>query len=68
MVSYWRAGDMIETWDVSYEGSGYRFEVEHFQECLASGLTDSPIRPLDETLRIMRLMDEIRSQVGVSWD
>lgn len=68
MVSYWRAGEMVETWDVSYEGSGYRFEVEHFQDCLAKGLTESPIRPLGETLAIMQVMDDVRRQIGVSWE
>ncbi len=68
MLSLWRKGDMIETWDVSYEGSGYRFEVEHFQDCLSKGLTESPIRPLDETLAVMQVMDEVRDQIGVSWD
>lgn len=67
MVSHWREGEMIETWDVSYEGSGYRFEVEHFQDCLARGLTESPMRPLDETLAVMRLLDDVREQIGVSW-
>ena len=62
MVSFWNGGEMLETWDVSYEGSGYRFEVEHFQDCLAQGRTESPIRPLDETLAIMQVMDEVRGQ------
>ena len=68
MVSFWQQGEMVETWDVSYEGSGYRFEVEHFQSCLERGLTESPVRPLDETLTIMRWLDEVRDQVGVSWE
>lgn len=68
MVSLWKGGDMIETWDYSYEGSGYRFEVEHFQDCLTKGLAESPIRRLDDTLAIMQVMDDVRSQIGMSWD
>lgn len=68
MLSLWKGGEMIETWDLSYEGSGYRFEVEHFQDCLTKGLSESPIRPFDDTLAIMRVMDDVRRQIGMSWD
>lgn len=67
MISFWRGGELVESWDTSYEGSGYRFEVEHFLDCLAQGVTDSPIRPLAETLAIVDAMDEVRAQLGVTW-
>ena len=33
--------------------------------CLRAGLTESPVMPLDETLAIMRTMDEARRQTGL---
>ena len=42
---------------------GYQFEVIHAGECLAAGLTESPIMPLDDTLAVQRLMAEVLQQV-----
>ncbi len=42
---------------------GYQFEVIHVGECLAAGLTESPIMPLDDTLAVQRLMAEVLDQV-----
>jgi hypothetical protein len=33
--------------------------------CLRNGETESPLVPLDETVELMRLMDDVRRQVGV---
>ena len=55
-------GERIET---AWEGEGLRFQVEEVHRCLAEGATESPVVPLDETVAIARILDEIRSQVGV---
>lgn len=49
------------------EGNGYQFEAIHVMECLAQGLTESPVMPLDESLSIMRTMDTLRQQWGVRY-
>jgi hypothetical protein len=36
--------------------------------CLREGRTESDIMPLDETLTIMRTLDEVRSQWGLEYD
>ncbi len=59
-VTRWRSGRLLEEFDVSYPGSGYRFEVEEVHRCLRQGLTESPLHPLDDTLALMRLLDRIR--------
>jgi predicted dehydrogenase len=43
-------------------GTGYQFEAEEAARCLRDGLLESPLMPLDETLRIMETMDAIRGQ------
>ena len=34
--------------------SGYRYEIEHVGECLAEGLTESPLMTLDDTVAVQR--------------
>lgn len=41
-------------------GGGYQHEIAHVQECLASGLAESPLRPLEDTLALTELLDRIR--------
>lgn len=49
------------------ESNGYQFEAMEVNRCLREGKTESDVMPLDETLTIMRLMDEIRSQFGLKY-
>lgn len=44
--------------------SGYAHEVIHVGDCLAAGLTESPIMPLDDTVAVQRLMAEVLTQLG----
>ena len=45
-------------------GAGYGHEVEHVNECLRAGLTESPVMPLDDTVAVQRLMAEVLRQLG----
>lgn len=54
-----------ETIAVPYAGNGFEEQIAHFCECVASGLTESPIVTPDQTLYITRQMDEIRKMIGV---
>ena len=44
---------------------GLAYQAAHFARLLADGHTESPLLPLDESVAIMRTMDEIRRQIGV---
>lgn len=44
---------------------GLCHEAAHVAQLIADGATESPLLPLDETVRILRTIDEIRRQVGV---
>ena len=48
-------------------GTGLGNEALHVQQCLADGLTESPLVPHAQTLTLMRQMDELRRQVGVEY-
>lgn len=46
----------------------FRFEIEHFQQCLQQGLTESPILPLSKSLQIVKLMDNLRAQFALRYE
>jgi predicted dehydrogenase len=45
-----------------FVSNGYNFEADEVMNCLREGKTESEIMPLDESLQIVRIMDEIRAQ------
>ena len=60
-VEHWRRGELVESWDSSFEGSGYAFEALEVERCIGLGLTESPRRPWSETLAVMETIDAIRA-------
>jgi predicted dehydrogenase len=48
-------------------GNGYNYQAVEVMNCLRAGQLESEIMPLDETLQIMRTMDEIRAQWGLKY-
>ena len=41
-------------------GLGYFYEIEHVNECLYQGVKESSIMPLETSLTLLQIMDEIR--------
>jgi predicted dehydrogenase len=62
-----RDGTELERYEVPDGGHGLRHEAAEVGRCLRAGLTESPLLPLDETLAIMRSLDEIRRQIGLDY-
>jgi predicted dehydrogenase len=60
-------GEAEEILDFPFPGNGYQFQAMEAARCILAGQTESSIMPLDETLRIMQTMDEIRSQIGLKY-
>lgn len=48
-------------------GVGYTHEALEVVRCLRNGETESPLVPLDDTVSMMRLMDRIRTRIGVRY-
>jgi predicted dehydrogenase len=46
-------------------GAGYGNEIAEVGRCLREGLRESPLVPHEQTLTLLRQMDELRAQVGV---
>jgi hypothetical protein len=49
------------------ESIGFNYEAAEVMRCLRAGKTESEIVPLDETLAIMKTMDQIRAQWGLKY-
>ncbi|HZG57932.1 Gfo/Idh/MocA family oxidoreductase [Paenibacillus sp.] len=58
---------IVDVFEDSSEGRGSRYEAEEAVRCLRSGRTESAVMPLDETLGVMRTMDRIRREWGVTY-
>ncbi|MFC3688809.1 Gfo/Idh/MocA family protein [Aquipuribacter hungaricus] len=46
-------------------GAGYVHMLEHVQECVLAGLTESPLHPLGTTLAVMEVLEQALDQLGV---
>lgn len=57
-------GEPAEELMLPKTGAGYCHELIHVDECLAAGLTESPVMPLDDTLAVQQVMAEVLSQLG----
>jgi len=51
-----------ETFSVPFESTGYSYEAMEVMKCINNGQLESAVMPLSESLKIMRLMDAIRTQ------
>ena len=55
---YIRPDDMV---------NGYEYQVIEARRCMEAGLIESPMMPHEETLSIMRQMDDLRAEWGVEY-
>ncbi|MNB86740.1 1,5-anhydro-D-fructose reductase [compost metagenome] len=60
-------GELVETFKDDRTSAGYCFEAEEVGRCLQAGLTESPVMTLDESVAIMRLLDQVRAQWGLKY-
>ncbi len=56
-----------EVIDIPVDGSGYRYEATEVMNCIRTGKTESDIMPLDETLAIMKALDNLRADWGLKY-
>jgi predicted dehydrogenase len=59
------AGDEVLTGELP--GHGYQPQILEVERCLRAGELESPLVPLDETIAILEVLDEVRAQVGVRY-
>jgi dihydrodiol dehydrogenase / D-xylose 1-dehydrogenase (NADP) len=51
----------------AHEGNGFNYEAAEVMRCLREGELESPVMLLEESLSIMRTLDEIRAQWGLHY-
>lgn len=54
-----------ETFSVPFESTGYSYEAYEVMNCMAQGNLESEVMPLEDSLKIMQLMDKIRQEWGL---
>ena len=71
---FWRASGLelyqngkIKKFEIPFRSTGYIHEAEEAMYCLREGLTESSIMPLDESLKIMKILDALRKQWGLKY-
>lgn len=62
-----RAGDRVEEVEIKPTGNGYNYEAAEVGRCLNAGLLESPTMPLDETIALMKILDAIRADWGLTY-
>jgi predicted dehydrogenase len=60
-------GAAPEVVECPFEGDGLEYEIAEVHRCVADGATESPTMPLANTLALAAAMDEIRSQIGLTY-
>jgi predicted dehydrogenase len=71
---WWAADSLtIETADGTREihdpivDHNFVYEAREAERCIHAGLLESPVMPLDDSVRIMAIMDELRRQFGLRY-
>jgi predicted dehydrogenase len=71
---FWRASTLelyqngkMEKFELPFRATGYIHEAEEATFCLREGLTESSVMPLDESLKIMKILDTLRKQWGLKY-
>lgn len=61
------SGKLIDAFLLPFTVNGYVYEAEEVNNCLREGRKESDVIPLRDTLEIMKLMDQIRSEWGLTY-
>ena len=52
---------LVKSYNEKIQGRGMQYQAIHLEECVAKGLTESPIMSLVDTVKIMEVMEEIHA-------
>jgi predicted dehydrogenase len=62
-----RAGQEPEVIVRPYHANGYSHEAIEVATCVRAGQLESAVMPLDESVRIMAILDSVRAQLGMKY-
>lgn len=60
-------GKLVETFSEPFAVNGYVYEAEEVNRCLREGKKESTVVPLKYTMEIMKLMDSLRKDWGLTY-
>lgn len=60
-------GGEVEEFEFPFDGNGYEYEARAVGQCIRDGLLESDIMPQSDTLNLMRVLDDIRHQWGLTY-
>ncbi len=64
VVTLTRAGQEPVVEELAPTGHGYSHQVEEVNRCLRAGMTESPVVPLEDTLAVQWVLEEMLREVG----
>lgn len=68
VVEVFRNYELVERYTKPAEMvNGYEYQVYECRRCIEAGLKESPMMPHEETISIMKQMDELRMEWGVAY-
>lgn len=59
-------GEPSQDFEFPFERNGSEYEMRHACECIRSGLLESPVMPLSESIAIMEMADQLIKLCGIS--
>ncbi|MEP6748709.1 MAG: Gfo/Idh/MocA family oxidoreductase [Bacteroidota bacterium] len=63
-----RKNDVItDTISVPYEGNGFEFQIQEVQACLQAGMIESNLMPLDFSLLMSKIMNDIAGMSNIAY-
>lgn len=57
----------IQRFALEIETHGYNYEIEHFNNLLLNGKTESPLMTFRTSEQLIKLLDEVRSKIGLTY-
>jgi predicted dehydrogenase len=58
-------GKPVKEFSMPYQGNGYQFEIEEVNRCLRKKLLESPLMPLEKSVRLAETLYKIREKIGL---
>lgn len=55
-------GRLLEHFAAPFDCNGYEYEIREVERCLAAGLVESPLQTLEDSVRVMEILDEARGE------
>jgi predicted dehydrogenase len=57
--------ELLDTCSLPFSSNGFAYEAEEVNQCIREGKLESDAIPLQDTLEIMKLMDQMRAEWGL---